>query len=535
MAVESFENFEYAHLLPKPPKRRSSILFEKLQQEIVLGALRPKQTLTELELARRFDCSQGTVREALMQLNEVGLVERQPNNGTFVSPCEPTDAQALLHIRSEIECRFLDRVIKNADASLDRDLQDLLNAMRNAARDSDEYVLSVCDRAFHLRLFQVANLPLVSPMLARCLIHNHRFKILNSTSSRDLEATAERHMPIIRAVSERDAEHLTDLLSHHIGTIVDIGPIISNSPTLIMGRLSPNMSAVIERLAKEDVGVGDPTLMAPKQARAVCELTNMRWNSDLPVMADAQTLVHAGLPARWVVPKNDRGTDAILYVHGGGWSLCSPATHEGAARHLANACACPVLTVDYRLAPEDQFPAGLEDILAAWRARPSDRRWSIAGDSSGANLSLAAMLALIKKNEVLPASGLLFYGVYGADFSTDSYTRNANAPGLTREKMMRYWDWYAPIKARDNPLVAPLAATDEMLHCLPPLYLNAAELDPLLFDTEALSQRLCALGRQDVFDHVHGVVHGFMQMTSVLPEAREAFRRAGEVFSKITV
>lgn len=260
----------------------------------------------------------------------------------------------------------------------------------------------------------------------------------------------------------------------------------------------------------------------------------MRWNSDLPTMADAQTLTHAGMPARWVAPTNDRGTDAILQVHGGGWSLCSPSTHEGAARQLANACACPVLTVDYRLAPEDPFPAGLEDILAAWRARSPDRRWSIAGDSSGANLSLAAMLSLIKTNETLPACGLLFYGVYGADFSTESYIRNANGPGLTRDKMMRYWDWYAPIEARNNPLVAPLTATDEMLVSLPPLYLNAAELDPLLFDTQALSQRLCALGRNDIFDHVPGVVHGFMQMSSVLPEAREAFLRAGEVFSNIT-
>lgn len=302
-----------------------------------------------------------------------------------------------------------------------------------------------------------------------------------------------------------------------------------------MSRLSPNMAIVIERLAKEDSGVGDPTLMAPKQARAVSELTNMRWNLDLPVMAEVQTLEHAGMPARWVVPKNDKGTEAILHVHGGGWSLCSAATHEGAARQLAIACACPVLTVDYSLAPEDPFPAGLEDILAAWRARPSDRRWSIAGDSSGANLGLAAMLALIEAGEQLPTCGMLFYGVYGADFGTESYVRNADGPGLTREKMMRYWDWYAPKAVRENPLVAPLAAPDEILAALPPLYMNAAELDPLLFDTVALSQRLRALGREDVFDQVPGVVHGFMQMSSVLPEAREAFQRAGKVFSEITI
>lgn len=304
-----------------------------------------------------------------------------------------------------------------------------------------------------------------------------------------------------------------------------------------MSGLSPNMLAVLRRLVEEDAGVGDPTLMTPRQARVVSELTNMRWNADLPAMAEVRTLVHAGMPARWVVPKNDKGTDAILQVHGGGWALGSPATHEGAARQLASVCACPVLTVDYRLAPEDRFPAGLDDILTAWRSRSSrssGRRWSIAGDSAGANLGLAAMLAMIGAQEDLPACGLLFYGVYGTDFNSESYLKNANGPGLTREKMMRYWDWYAPKEVRNNPLVAPLAAGDEVLRALPPLYLNAAGLDPLLSDTEALFRRLRAIGREDVFDHVPGVVHGFMQMSSVLPEAREAFRRAGEVFSEFT-
>lgn len=294
------------------------------------------------------------------------------------------------------------------------------------------------------------------------------------------------------------------------------------------------MSQVMERLALEDAGVGDPTLMAPVEARELSERTNRRWNSDLPEMAESRALVHAGMPSRWVVPHNDEGREAILQVHGGGWSLCSPSTHEGAARQLAIACKCPVLTVDYRLAPENPFPAGLGDVLAAWRARSANRRWSIAGDSSGANLALAAMLALLEVKEELPVCGLLFYGVYGADFDAESYRNNANGPGLTREKMMRYWDWYAPSDVRENPLVTPLSATDAQLRALPPLYMNAAELDPLLSDSELLFQRLKALGRADVFDRVPGVVHGFMQMSSVLPEAQEAFLRAGELFSKIT-
>lgn len=301
-----------------------------------------------------------------------------------------------------------------------------------------------------------------------------------------------------------------------------------------MTSLSATMAAVIARLGEEDAGLGDPTLMFPQHARALAELTNARWNVDLPRMAEARTVIHAGMPARWVVPENDRGTDAILHVHGGGWALCSSMTHEGAARRIAEACACPVLTFDYRLAPEAPFPHGLDDVLTAWRARDPSRRWSIGGDSAGANLSLAAMLALVDAHEDLPATALLFYGVYGADFETESYIRNAEGPGLSRAKMMRYWDWYAPQSSRDNPLVAPLTASDQALAALPPLYLNAAGLDPLLSDTELLVARLRALGRDDTYDLIPGVVHGFMQMGVALPEARHAFARAGEVFRQTT-
>lgn len=228
MAVESFGSITSLAAPARRSSRRSQTLFEALEKEIVLGSLRPEQTLTEMDLAQRFECSQGTVREALMQLNEKGLVERLPNRGTHVAPCQADDARALLHIRREVECSYLNLAVMRADARLDQDLHDLLNAMRNAARDDDEYRLSVYDRAFHARLFEAAGLPLVAPILSRCLIHNHRFKILNSNPNRALEATAERHVPILDALAARDAALLREVLSHHIATIVDFGPDLSD-------------------------------------------------------------------------------------------------------------------------------------------------------------------------------------------------------------------------------------------------------------------------------------------------------------------
>ena len=224
MAVESFSQASVTDLVPRRPSRRSHAVYVALQKEIVLGSLAPETTVPELSLAQRFGCSQGTVREALMQLNEEGLVHRLSHRGTHVAACRADDARALIAIRRGIECDYLERVIERADAALGADLSGLLNAMRNAALDGDEYLLSVHDRSFHYRLFAAADLPAVAPMLTRCLIHNHRFKILNSKPNRALPKTAERHLPIIEAVRERDVRKLRSVLGHHISTIVDLGP-----------------------------------------------------------------------------------------------------------------------------------------------------------------------------------------------------------------------------------------------------------------------------------------------------------------------
>lgn len=224
MAAESFDTFTSTGGTVRPSGRRSHQVFEALQQEIVLGTLLPSSALTELDLAQRFGCSQGTIREALMRLNEEGLVNRLPNRGTHVAPCAADDARALLEIRRGIECNHLDRVMARTDAALLGELRARLDAMRNAARDGDEYRLSTHDRGFHARLFAAADLPLVTPILSRCLIHNHRYKILNSQPNRALEETAERHVPIIAALAQGDVEHLRQLLDHHITTIVDFGP-----------------------------------------------------------------------------------------------------------------------------------------------------------------------------------------------------------------------------------------------------------------------------------------------------------------------
>ena len=175
-----------AETAPKRSVKRSRTVYEDLQREIMLGALPPMATIVEMEIAERFACSQSTVREALIALSNDGLVERRSHRGTFVADARADDAHELIRIRRDIESRSMARVLRRFGALLKKELVDNIEAMKSAALQDDVYQVTLHDRAFHLNLFDAADLPSIRPVLQRCLIHNHRFKILNSGSQRDL-------------------------------------------------------------------------------------------------------------------------------------------------------------------------------------------------------------------------------------------------------------------------------------------------------------------------------------------------------------
>ncbi|QWK79159.1 GntR family transcriptional regulator [Ochrobactrum sp. BTU1] len=208
----------------KPPK--AAVVFEALKRDIMLGTLPAGANLTELEIAAHFQCSQGPVREALLQLQEEGLVLRQGHRGTQVSLCTPDEAVEMFRLRNSIECNGIPRVMMRRTMKLTDDLKSMLEGMLQAADDEDEYRLAAIDRDFHRRIFDEADLPALNPILHRCLVHNHRFKISQSRSARDLRGTALRHCSIIDAIEAADLEAAQTAMRHHIATIVDFGPAV---------------------------------------------------------------------------------------------------------------------------------------------------------------------------------------------------------------------------------------------------------------------------------------------------------------------
>lgn len=227
MAVESFNNEPKAS--PARGGKRSVRISENLRREIMLGLLPPHEALLELELAHRFTSSQSTVREALLLLQEEGLVIRVPHRGTHVAECRLEDMLELLRLRHDIETRGIVKVIERYGRLTHNALTALVEQMIATAKKGDEYALSQLDSQFHMRVYEDAGLPSVQPVLHRCLVHNHRYKILNSEPNRSLTFTAERHIPILDALESGDVTKAVEALSHHIKTIVDFGPNILGS------------------------------------------------------------------------------------------------------------------------------------------------------------------------------------------------------------------------------------------------------------------------------------------------------------------
>jgi acetyl esterase/lipase len=332
-------------------------------------------------------------------------------------------------------------------------------------------------------------------------------------------------------------------------TLSESGDDGSEATRVAAPRMAPRLEALWQRVQAEDAGLPDITTLAPSRGRRQFDDIAARWNRlergryhleplQLPAPPRARHVAGEGMAALRVESTigAQRGAGTIVFLHGGGWVFGNLQTHRGAMARLADACGCTVIGIDYGLAPEAPFPSGLNDCVWAWRWLRSQANddlapWFIAGDSAGANLALSTMIELRDAGEALPDAGLLFYGVYSADHGTPSHRRCGDGSfGLSSAKMAWYRAHYlAGGRGHpDDPRVSPLHAD---VKGLPPLLVTGAELDPLFDDSTALAAKLATADARFEFRRYVGMNHGFMQMGSELPEARQAFRDAAVFLS----
>ncbi|MFN8071104.1 MAG: alpha/beta hydrolase [Mycobacterium sp.] len=214
-----------------------------------------------------------------------------------------------------------------------------------------------------------------------------------------------------------------------------------------------------------------------------------------------------------------------MYFHGGGFCLGNLDSHNIQARTLAIGAAALIVSVDYRLAPEHPFPAGVEDVWAAtqWAVKNATElgadatRLAVAGDSAGGNL--AAVVAQMARDKGGPeiAFQLLFYPATMWDFTLPSMIENAHAPVLTVDDLNRFYSWYAGGVDITNPpaRMAPGRATD--LSGLPAAYIATAGHDPLRDDGLRYAEMLTDAGNDVQYHNAPTLTHAFLGFYDAVP------------------
>ena len=228
----------------------------------------------------------------------------------------------------------------------------------------------------------------------------------------------------------------------------------------------------------------------------------------------------------------DKKRPVHIYFHGGGWVLGDLDTHDRICRELCALADVIVVSVAYRLAPENPFPAGLQDAFAAlcWvsdnltqlGARQDKKALSVGGDSAGATLAAGVcILARDQGKQDLQniSFQLLCYPVADASMSCQSYQSNGEGYLLSKKMMEWFWGYYCPqATAKAHPLASILNASD--LSNLPPTLLLTAEYDPLRDEGEQYAERLSEAGVSVKMNRLDGLIHGFMSQVGYIPATR---------------
>jgi len=287
----------------------------------------------------------------------------------------------------------------------------------------------------------------------------------------------------------------------------------------------PQVAVLLEAAARSSLPALDKVsaFVARRLYRERCEKV-------MPKAPEAQTrllLTPDGIPIRAYRPAGAAKTEvlpALVYFHGGGWTIGDLDTHDVLCRQFANGARCEVFSVEYRLAPECPFPAAVDDCIAATHfvseTSRSDRI-AVGGDSAGGNL--AAVVALHARDAGGPplCFQLLIYPATDQHLKTGSLERNGEGYLLTLPLMEKFRANYLPRSAdyldwRASPVLA------KSLAGLPPALVMTAGFDPLLDEGREYAERLAREGGEVAYREYPDMIHGFILMGGVLDTANAA-------------
>ena len=243
-------------------------------------------------------------------------------------------------------------------------------------------------------------------------------------------------------------------------------------------------------------------------------------------------------PARIYYPKaanKDKALPIVVYYHGGGFVIADIKTYDAGPRALAKATDAIFISVEYRHAPENKFPAAHDDAFAAYQwvlanaasLGGDPKRVAVMGESAGGNLAINVSIAARDQNIQMPIYEVLVYPVAGVDMTTPSYQDNATAKPLNKAMMT----WFV-----QNLITSPADLQDPRLDLvgkanltgLPPTTVITDQIDPLRSEGKTLADKLQAAGVKTDYKNYDGVTHEFFGMGAVVSKAKDAESRVAK-------
>jgi len=253
----------------------------------------------------------------------------------------------------------------------------------------------------------------------------------------------------------------------------------------------------------------------------------------LPKQIRRQKITDFGIPAEWI-DSPDTGDGMILYLHGGAYGLGSINSHRELISRLVIDTKCRALAINYRLSPENPFPAALEDSVQAYTWLLSNgvdpSRICFGGDSAGGGLAIATLFALREQGIPLPASVFCFSPWLDLTLSGDSVTENINHdPILSGPILQKYVNYYIGHHNPNDPLVSPLFGD---LRGLPPIHIQSGRNEILLDDSVRFYEK-ARQARVDVTLKIWDDMFHVFQLFSFLPETQESMKQVSAFVSRV--
>ncbi|HEX4177494.1 MAG TPA: alpha/beta hydrolase [Rhizomicrobium sp.] len=303
--------------------------------------------------------------------------------------------------------------------------------------------------------------------------------------------------------------------------------------------LHPQAALAIQR-------AGDlPTNLPPDELRVAYERQRLTLLPEKPPVAVTYKLSIASdygpIPARFYrAIKDRRPCPLLVFFHGGGFMLGTLALYDTACRRLAVQGNCAVLSVDYRLAPETQFPGAVLDSYAAtrWACENAEllnidpAKVAVCGDSAGGNLAAVVAQMALDSREFQVALQILIYPMTDQSREYPSYERNAKGYMLTTAALHWFMDNYIPDhEDRKDPMASPMLRPS--LEGLPPALVIAAEFDPLVDENEAYARRLSEAGVRCDYVCFPGMIHPFFTLGGVVEDSARAEALVAQALRKL--